>query len=212
MNNFAKILLIGTSAIAALAFGAFLLAGLVDDSGNTMFIMGWIMTAIFGAWLVVAPISALVMVMTAKSDPTKASTPNSGKAGFDHPKRPGKRSVFEWMFLGLLLYLSFKLLGIAYPFDWLLIENRWDSWLFMRLVVGLLIFSSAIALLLKLKQAIRWLLIAVIALFVESNYLMVLTSFMAPSMGLLFGFITSNVAAILVLAGYIHLKRHQSIA
>jgi hypothetical protein len=212
MNHFAKILLIGTSAVAALAFGAFLLAGLVDDSGNTMFIMGWIMTAIFGAWLVVAPASALVIVITAKADTTKATTTNTGKAGLDQANQTGKRSTFEWVFLALLFYLSFKLLGLSFPFDWLILEKRWDSWLMLRLVAGLIVFVSAIALLMKYKQAIQFLLVAVIALFVESNYLMVFTLFKMPFASLLINLVISNVVAMMVLAGYIHLKRRQSIA
>ena len=200
MHTLAKFLFFLASAVTVAVIGAFLFVGLVGDSENATFALGWLSTIAIGVWISVAGVLVLLMATTAKV----------GQA-----KLIGERSVYEWGILALLLLLAAHLINSSYLLVWSGVTDRWYSkpvWPVLTLLAGLTALVSGVALLLRHKWSLQLLLVAVLALFVRSNYETAAMFHVMPFTAFLVGAGIKNFAAMIVLASYVYLRKSQSNA
>lgn len=200
MHTLAKFLFFLASAITVVVIGAFLFVGLVGDSENATFALGWLSTVAIAVWLSVAGILVLMMAATAKA----------GQA-----KLIGTRSVYEWGILALLLLLAAHFINSSYSSVWSGVIDRWYSspvWPMLTLFAGMTVLVSGVALLLRHKWSLQLLLVAVLALFLRSNYETVPMFQAMPFTAFLVGAGIKNFPAMIVLASYVYLRKIQSKA
>lgn len=136
MHTLAKFLFFLASAVTVVMIGAFFFVGLVGESENATFALGWLSIAAIAVWLSVAGVLVVLMATTAKS----------GKA-----KLIGARSVYEWCILALLLLLAAHLINSSYSSVWNGVTDRWYTspvWPMLTLLAGLAALVAGIALLL----------------------------------------------------------------
>jgi hypothetical protein len=200
MHTLAKFLFFLASAVTVVLIGAFFFVGLVGESENATFALGWLSITAIAVWLSVA--GALVVLM--------ATTAKSGQA-----KLIGTRSVYEWGILALLLLLGAHLINSSYSPVWNGVTDRWYTspvWPMLTFLAGLAALVASIALLLRHKWSLQLLLIAVLALFARSNYESAAMFHAMPFTAFLVGAGIKNFAAMIVLASYVYLKKSQSNA
>ena len=197
MHTLAKFLFFLASAVTVVVIGAFLFVGLVGDSEYAAFALGWLSTVAIAVWLSVAGILVLLMATTAKA----------GQA-----KLIGTRSVYEWGILALLLLLAVHFINSSYSSVWSGVTDRWYSspvWPMLTLLAGLTALVAGVALLLRHKWSLQLLLVAVLALFLRSNYETVPMFQAMPFTAFLVGAGIKNLAAMIVLASYVYLRKNQ---
>lgn len=200
MHTLAKPLFFLASAVTVVVIGAFLFVGLVGDSVNATFALGWLSTVAIAVWLSVAGILVLLMATTAKA----------GQA-----KLIGTCSVYEWGILAILLLLAAHFIHSSYSSVWSGVTDRWYSspvWPMLTLFAGMTALVSGVALLLRHKWSLQLLLVAVLALFLRSNYETVAMFHAMPLTAFLVGAGIKNFAAMIVLASYVYLRKSQSNA
>ena len=200
MHTLAKFLFLLASAVTVVVIGAFLFVGLVGDSEKATFALGWLSTVAIAVWLSVAGILVLLMATTAKAGQGKLI---------------GTRSVYEWGILALLLLLAANLINSSYSSVWSGVTDRWYSspvWPMLTLLAGLSALVAGVALLLRHKWSLQLLLVAVLALFLRSNYETVPMFQAMPFTAFLVGAGIKNFAAMIVLASYVYLRKSQSNA
>jgi hypothetical protein len=200
MNTLAKFLFFFASAVTVVLIGAFFFVGLVGESENATFALGWLSITAISVWLSVAGVLVVLMATTAKS----------GQANLI-----GTRSVYEWGILAVLLFLAAGLINSSYSSVWNGVTDRWYTspmWPMLTLLAGLAALVAGIALLLRHNWSLKLLLIAVLALFVRSNYESVAMFHAMPFTAFLVGAGVKNFAAMIVLASYVYLRKSQSNA
>jgi hypothetical protein len=200
MHTLAKFLFFLASAVTVVVIGAFLFVGLVGDSEKATFALGWLSTVAIAFWLSVAGILVLLMATTAKA----------GQA-----KLIGTRSIYEWGILALLLLLAAHFINSSYSSVWSGVTDRWYSspvWPMLTLLAGLTALVAGVALLLRHKWSLQLLLVAVLALFLRSNYETVPMFQAMPFTAFFVGAGIKNFAAMIVLASYVYLRKSQSNA
>ncbi|MDO9387582.1 MAG: hypothetical protein Q7T65_12850 [Thiobacillus sp.] len=200
MHTLSKSLFILASAVTVVVIGAFFFVGLVGDSEDAIFALGWLSITAIAVWISVA--GALVLLM--------ATTAKAGQA-----KLIGTRSVYEWGILALLLLLAAHLINSSYLSVWSGVTDRWYSspvWPMLTLLAGLTALVSGIALLLRHQWSLQLLLVAVLALFVRSNYEIVAMFHAMPFTAFLVGAGIRNFSAMIVLASYVYLRKSQTNA
>ncbi len=197
MHTLAKFLLFLASSVTLVLIGAFLFVALVGDSENATFALGWLSVTAIAVWLSVAGVLVLLMATTAKS----------GQA-----KLIGTRSVYELGILALLLLLAAHLINSSYSSVWSGVTDRWYTspvWPMLTLLAGLTALVAGIALLMRHKWSLQLLLVAVLALFVRSNYESVAMFHTMPFTAFLVGAGIKNFSAMIVLASYVYLRKSQ---
>ncbi len=198
MHALTKAFFILASAVTAVVIGAFFFVGLIWDSEKATFALGWLSIVAIGFWIPVAGVSILLMATTAK---------------VGHAKLTGKRSITEWGILAFLLYLAVYLINSSYLSVWRGLIDGWYSspvWPMLTLWAGLTVLVSWVAMLLRHKWSLQFLLLATLALFVRSNYETLPMYNTRPFTAFLVSAGINNFAVMIVLASYIYLRKRKA--